>query len=130
MCRLLCFLVPTASCWLQRKSIYLLWLWLFPRNDCESSPALQCCLESLEGWAGSVSAKHSCISPTKKQQDNGSRVIPGFSGVSPQIPFYRSRKKTAADGLCCIPGSSVARGCVLMEHPRLGLPYLPHLLLL
>lgn len=26
---------------------------------------LQCCLESVEGWAGSVSPKHSCISPTK-----------------------------------------------------------------
>lgn len=36
----------------------------------------------------------------------------------------------AGDGLCCIPGSSRARGRLLTEHPRLGLPYLPHLLLL
>lgn len=90
---LLRFLVPIAPCWLQWKSIYLPWLWLSPRNHCDSSfSPLQCCLESVEAWAGSVSAKHSCISPAKNNRIMGAGLSLGFLESVPKLLFIGAGK--------------------------------------
>lgn len=67
-------------------------MWLFLRFHCDSSLSLlQRCLEAVEGWAGSVSVKHSYISPVKSNVIIESRVTPGIPGLSPQNHFLQEQ---------------------------------------
>ena len=92
---------------------------------CFFSP-LQRCLETVEGWVGSVSAKHSYISPIENSVIVGAGLSLEFLESVPKITFYRCSEDRGQGRRAVLhPWQQAACGWGLGEHPQLGLPCRP-----
>lgn len=76
-----------------KEHLFVTLVMALPRNHRESSfSSLQCCLESVEGWAGSVSTKHSWISLTKNNRIVRAELSLDFLESVPKLLFIGAGK--------------------------------------